>query len=530
MKQLWIHITQLKMQPDHDREQLLEKACKKLRIQTADIETFEIAKQSIDARKGQIQYNYTVDLKLKHPGKLRMTDKDISLIEKKSYVLPACGDRMLPVRPVIAGSGPAGLFCAYLLAQRGFCPIVYERGASIEQRKKDVEEFWKTGVLNLSSNVQFGEGGAGTFSDGKLTTAVKDKSGRIRYVLETFVKFGAPEDILYVNKPHIGTDVLMNVVANMRNAIIQMGGSVSFDSCVTEFHLEDGAITEITVNGKHRQPVQVVVLATGHSARDTFETLRDQGISMEAKPFAVGFRVEHPQEMIQMAQYKTTDRKFLPAADYKVTYHASNGRSVYSFCMCPGGYVVNASSEACKTAVNGMSYRARDSKNANSAIIVSVTPEDFSGDDPLSGMAFQRQLEEKAFALGQGAIPMQRFGDFEADRPSEGPGSITGCEKGAAVFTNLRGILPEACEQAFCEGMHGFAKKIRGFDRPDTLLCAVESRTSSPVRIHRDETMQSNVRGLYPCGEGAGYAGGITSAAVDGMKVAEAILREFKPF
>ena len=285
----------------------------------------------------------------------------------------------------------------------------------------------------------------------------------------------------------------------------------------------------VTINRESVRPAQVVVLATGHSARDTFETLYAQGISMEAKPFAVGFRVEHPQEMIQMAQYKTTDREFLPAADYKVTYHASNGRSVYSFCMCPGGYVVNASSEPGRTAVNGMSYRARDGKNANSAIIVSVTPEEFPGSDPLSGMAFQRQLEEKAYALGGGAIPAQLFGDFEADRPSKGAGSIAGCEKGATVFTNLRGILPESCERAFCEGMHGFAEKIQGFDRPDTLLCAVESRTSSPVRIHRDETMQSNIHGLYPCGEGAGYAGGITSAAVDGMKVAEAIIREFRP-
>ncbi|MCD8217697.1 MAG: hypothetical protein LUD01_06580, partial [Clostridiales bacterium] len=426
------------------------------------------------------------------------------------------------------------------------------------------------------SNVQFGEGGAGTFSDGKLNTLVKDKKGRNRFVLETFVSCGAPEDILYVGKPHIGTDILRTVVSNMRKEIIRMGGNFSFSSKVTDIVITDGKLSALIINDEQQIPVSAAVLAIGHSARDTFSVLHRHLVSMEAKSFAVGFRVEHPQDMIDISQYgNIAKRSFLPPAPYKLTYQAANGRSVYSFCMCPGGYVVNASSEECHLAVNGMSYRARDSKNANSAVVVSVTPADFPNpDDPLSGIAFQRALEKKAWQAGKGKIPQQKFGeykalcsgagkgekddvfmfgDIEASHPDDteangipmsddrkagtedamcsykGIADFSSCVKGASLQADLRGILPDELQTAFIEGMHAFGEKIAGFDRPDTILSAVESRTSSPVRIVRDGTFQSNIRGLYPCGEGAGYAGGITSAAMDGLKVAEAIMRYYCP-
>lgn len=529
MKQM-IHIGQLKLPLNHTKEDIIKKACQKLRAAQSDILEFEITKQSIDARKkGQIQYIYAVNLKLAKKVKLSGKHTDISVTEPKKYQFPAFGSGQLKKPPVIIGTGPAGLFCAYLLALNGYCPRIFERGKTVEQRQKDVEAFWETGVLNPESNVQFGEGGAGTFSDGKLNTAVKDKYGRNRFVLETFVSFGAPEDILYVNKPHIGTDILKDVVRRMREKIQELGGEFYFDSCVTDILTECGRVRGITVNHQKDFPADLVVFAGGHSARDTFSILEKKQFPMEAKSFAVGFRVEHPQDMIQMAQYETTDRTYLPAADYKVTYHAANGRSVYSFCMCPGGYVVNASSEEEKTVVNGMSYRKRDSRNANSAIIVSVTPDDFSGDDVLAGMRFQQKLEHAAYQLGKGKIPQQLFGDFENNRISEGYGSFGGCEKGQTVFADLRSILPEELNTAFCEGMHGFASRMKGFDRSDTILSAVESRTSSPVRILRDETFESSVRGFYPCGEGAGYAGGITSAAMDGMKTAEAVMKKYIP-
>ena len=524
-----IRVSQIKMPLNHKIEDVIARACKKVKVNPSEVAEYEIVKKSIDARKKeQLQYIYSVDLILKGQQKLRVKDKDVTIVEKKEYVSPIPGEMPLQHRPVVIGAGPAGLFCGYLLALHGYQPLILERGKQVEERKEDVEQFWETGVLNTRSNVQFGEGGAGTFSDGKLNTVVKDKFGRNRMVLETFVKFGAPEDILYQNKPHIGTDVLFDVIRNMRQEILALGGTFAFSSCVTDFTIKKERLTGITVNDTEHIACDVTVLATGHSARDTFQTLFEKQVPMEAKPFAVGFRVEHPQQMINENQYHTTDMSYLPVADYKVTYHAGNGRAVYSFCMCPGGHVVNASSEKDMLAVNGMSYRARDGKNANSAIIVSVTPEDFPGADPMAGIRFQRQLEIRAYELCEGKIPQQLFTDFEKNRISSGYGTFESCTKGDTAFANLRTILPEHLNQAFCEGMHGFGQKIQGFDRPDAILSGVESRTSSPVRILRNEAGESSIRGLYPCGEGAGYAGGITSAAMDGLKIAEENIQKYK--
>lgn len=431
--------------------------------------------------------------------------------------------------PVIVGSGPAGLFAAYELAAHGYAPLVIERGRDVEQRTKDVEAFWASGSLRKNSNVQFGEGGAGTFSDGKLNTLVKDVAGRNRHVLELFVKAGAPKEILYVNKPHIGTDILKKVVKSLREEIIGMGGTVAFETQLTGIQVKNGALRAIEVNGERWIETEILILAIGHSARDTFEMLEQTGIHMEAKSFAVGMRVEHPQKMIDECQYKGADMRYLPTASYKLTTNLDNGRGVYSFCMCPGGYVVNASSEEGLLAVNGMSYHDRAGANANSAIIVSVTPEDYPGEGPLKGVAFQRELERRAYRIGRGRIPQQLFGDFERNQISEDYGAFSSAAKGRTTFANLREIFPEEISRSFIEGMHRFAKYIPEYDREDAVLSAVESRTSSPVRISRNEAFESNIAGVYPGGEGAGYAGGIMSAAMDGLKVAEAVAAKYAP-
>ncbi len=517
---------------------LLKKAAGILGIPAGDITNVKIVRQSVDARKKPvIYYIYTLDVTVKNPDRVpeRFKGKENTeaYANTEEYRFPD-GERGTCESPVIIGTGPAGLFCGYFLALKGLKPILLERGKCVEERKLDVERFWRTGLLDPSSNVQFGEGGAGTFSDGKLNTLVKDSGGRNLAVLKTFVRFGAKESICYEAKPHIGTDVLGGVVANMRKEIIRLGGTVCFSSCVTDIHIQDGKVCGVTVNGERHIKCSQVVLACGHSARDTFSMLCEKGVPMEAKAFAVGFRVEHPQAMINLEQYGREDPASLGAASYKVTAGASNGRSVYSFCMCPGGYVVNASSEEGRTAVNGMSYSGRSGKNANSAVIVSVTPDDFGSTHPLAGVSFQRRLEERAYELGKGKIPMQRYGDFRGRILGEkGRGAYVNepdslflpqC-KGDYVWTDLSHILPEECNRAFVEGMDAFGRQIKGFDRPDAILSGVESRTSSPVRIKRDKYFQSEVRGLYPCGEGAGYAGGITSAAMDGIRVAEAVFK-----
>ncbi len=526
-----IRVQQIKLGIEHGPELILKKTAKIMRIKEADIQSLEIVKRSLDARKkSEITYSYVVDIKVADEKKVldRCGYKLASIVEKQDYVFPQIKNFNQKKNPIIVGMGPAGLFCAYFLARAGLCPIVLERGKEVSERQKDVEAFWKEGKLNPESNVQFGEGGAGTFSDGKLNTLVKDKYGRNKEVLRVLVQFGAPEDILYDSKPHIGTDILRNVVRNMREEIIRLGGRIHFQSQVTDLIIENGRICQVEINGEEKMNATMVVLAIGHSARNTFEMLYHRKIPMEAKPFAVGFRVEHSQNMIDMSQYGEVFCNKLPKASYKVTAKTKSGRGVYSFCMCPGGYIVNASSEQDKLCVNGMSYSGRDGEHANSAIIATISPDDFGKEHPLSGMYFQRKIEEKAFKAGGGKVPVQYYGDFKekvtgfkGNNSYDNP--IKASIKGQYTYADITGILPECINESIVEGMEQFGRVIHGFDREDTLLAGVESRTSSPIRILRNEDMESEISGLFPCGEGAGYAGGITSAAMDGIKVAEAI-------
>ncbi len=532
-----IRIHQLKLDYRGQSDDLWRAAAKKLRLPPEKIKSLKVIKKSIDARKGEITAVYTVDVEA--PGenallKKYARDKNITLAATDGYEFPMPCVHGPAARPVIAGSGPAGLFCGLMLARHGYRPVIFERGSDVHTRCEKVKRFWEDGVLDPQCNVQFGEGGAGTFSDGKLNTLVKDKTGRNRKVLELFYEAGAPEEILYLSKPHIGTDILVHVVEHMRNEIIALGGEVHFDSEIMDLKIEDGQLCGVEVNHNKLMETSVLVLAIGHSARNTFEMLLDKKLEMSAKAFAVGVRVEHPQDMIDLAQYSRKRDEWLKAADYKMTHQCANGRGVYTFCMCPGGYVVNASSEPEATAVNGMSYSARDSANANSAVIVTVTPEDFNGSGPLSGVEFQRRLEHACFqeakrSGGAYKIPVQQFGDFCENRPSTGYGQVQPVHCGGSVPANLRNCLPESVCESLVEGITAFGRKIHGFDRPDALLSGVESRTSSPVRIHRDEHMEASISGIFPCGEGAGYAGGITSAAMDGLRVAEEIARRFCP-
>lgn len=524
-----IRITQLKMPVTHTQEQLEKKIAKTLK--TAGISfTYEIKKQSLDCRhKNDKKFVYTIDVKTKEEAKIvrKVNNNNVTLINEQIYCFPSPGEQSLSYSPVIIGSGPAGLFCGWYLAKAGYRPLILERGEKAKERQKTVENFWKNGVLDPDSNVQFGEGGAGTFSDGKLNTLVKDPYGRNHEVLKRFVAAGAPKEIIYQQKPHLGTDVLVDIVQKMRHEIEEMGGHFRFRSKVTDLIFENGALQAVQINEKEQIPAEICVLAIGHSARDTFEMLFKRGIFMEPKSFAVGVRIEHPQTMINQDLYGEENNDLLGAASYKVTHKCKNGRGVYSFCMCPGGYVVNASSEPEMLAVNGMSYQARDSKNANSAMIVTVTPDDFGGEGPLSGVGFQRNLEKKAWELGKGKIPVQLFGDFCKNQSSTKLGEISPCMKGEYALTNLRQILPNAVGDSIEEGVRAFGNKIEGFDREDALLSGIESRTSSPVRIVRDQALVSNMAGVYPCGEGAGYAGGITSAAMDGIKIAEMIAKTY---
>lgn len=524
-----LRISQLKLPVHHTREQLKRKLLKTARIREEELLSYTIRKRSVDARrKPELYFVYTVDFRtadenavLKRAGGKIQTAKDIK------YHPPEHGEKILKHRPVIVGSGPAGLFCTYLLALQGYRPLIIERGAPVTERHRDVEKFWETGILNTESNVQFGEGGAGTFSDGKLNTLVKDSFGRNRFVLETFVKFGAPEEILWEQKPHIGTDILMTVVENMRNHIIELGGEIRFHCRMTDIIPDKNTII---VNENQPIYTDAAVIAIGHSARDTFEMLYDRNIYMEPKSFAVGVRIEHLQKMIDRAMYGTDVHPHLPAASYKLAEKSENGRGVYTFCMCPGGYVVNASSENGLLAVNGMSYHGRAGKNANSAVIVTVSPDDYGSDHPLAGVKFQRELERKAWLAGKGKIPVQRFADFQINKETDAPGTVKPSIKGGYHYGNLRNIFPEVISQSLEEGICKMDRKLHGFADADALLSGVESRTSSPVRIVRDQLFRSSLSWIYPCGEGAGYAGGITSAAMDGMKTAEAIIKEYLPY
>ncbi len=548
-----IRISQLKLDVGHTEADLKTKICRVLRIKDEAILSYTRKKQSLDARKKpQLFYVYTVDVEVKNENELkkRIKRQNVSNIQfqpkEKAYFIEVRGAKPLAHRPVVIGTGPAGLFCGYELARLGYRPILLERGGSVDERLRDVEAFWNTGVLNPHSNVQFGEGGAGTFSDGKLNTLVHDSEGRNMRVLEIFVENGAPGEILYQNKPHIGTDILANVVKSMREYIIFRGGEVRFHTQVIDLMtVEKEGVPRLSglkvLNGISRTEknileteileTEIAILAIGHSARDTFAMLKDLGVPMEAKSFAVGVRMEHPQSMVNLAQYGIEESPDLPPAAYKLTANLPNGRGVYTFCMCPGGYVVNASSEEKRLAVNGMSYHARDGINANSAVIVTVSPDDYKAQgldfDVLSGMEFQRRLEEAAYQAGDGSIPVQLFEDFCNNRPSLGASGILPQMKGGYKWGNVRAVFPEEIAESLEEGIRSFGKRLKGYDRPDAVVSGVESRTSSPVRVLRDDTMQSRIRGLYPCGEGAGYAGGITSAAMDGLKVTEAIAAEY---
>lgn len=531
----------MRLPVEHTRKQLEMKIRKRLRLGRDERFTYEIIRRSIDARKKpDIYYSYEIDVNVEE-GKERHIIKK----SKDPQVIPHRTDRyrfpyshrnekgICDTRPVIVGMGPAGLFCGYMLAINGFRPIILERGDAMDKREGKVERFWKEGILDPECNVQFGEGGAGTFSDGKLNTLIKDKAGIGREVLSILVGAGAPEDILYDYKPHMGTDVLKKVVINMRETIVKHGGEVRFGQKVTGFLIKDMCATGVVIHEKEILKSHQVILAIGHSARDTFQVLYDAGIPMEAKAFAVGLRVEHPQAVINDSQYGRPEHDVLGAADYKlVSRHLQP--SVYSFCMCPGGFVVNASSEEGRTAVNGMSYSGRKGSNANSAVVVTVTPEDYGGNSPLSGIAFQRQLEEKTYRIGKGKIPVEYYGDYRqhvlreethCDKVNVLDHTYAPSIKGEWCFAPVHEILPSFLNRLLVKGMSEFGKMIQGFDGDHVLISGVESRTSSPVRIPRDKEMQSEVRGLYPCGEGAGYAGGIMSAAIDGIKIAEAVAK-----
>ncbi|MBQ7714152.1 MAG: FAD-binding protein, partial [Oscillospiraceae bacterium] len=434
--------------------------------------------------------------------------------------------------PVVVGAGPAGLFCALVLARCGAKPILLERGKRVEERRRDVERFWATGALDPASNVQFGEGGAGAFSDGKLNTGTRDP--RHRWILERFVEYGASPDVLIDAKPHVGTDGLYVVLQNLRRSLLALGADVRFGHRLVGLETERGAASALRVaspEGEYALPTRQAALALGHSARDTFELLRALGVPMEPKPFAVGVRIEHRQSAVDAAQYgEAAGHPALPPSSYKLAYHTKDARGVFSFCVCPGGEVVAAASEAGRVVTNGMSRAARDGANINGALLVSVTPDDFGGSDPLAGVAFQRRLEEAAYRAGGGnyAAPAQLVGDFLAGRPSTGAGGVAPSYRPAVRWGDLRRCLPAFVCDALAEALPELDKKLRGFAAPDAVLTAVESRSSSPVRLPRDETYQSALRGLYPCGEGAGYAGGIMSAAADGMRVAEHILEELR--
>lgn len=533
-----IRINQLKLPVEHTEAELYAAAARDLKIAGDRITQLRIMKRSLDARKKPALY-YVYQLDITVSGQeasviRRARSRFVTKSEAHPYHFPASGSEALAHRPVIIGSGPAGLFGAYMLATHGYRPIVLERGKKAADRKADIDAFWKGAALHPDSNVQFGEGGAGTFSDGKLNTLIKDKDGRGRSVLSLFVAAGAPASILYEQKPHIGTDLLIRVITNIRKMTEDAGGTFLFESKVTDLDIEDGAIRGVTVGGKKRIGTDLVILAVGHSARDTFEMLSRKDLEMQCKSFAVGVRIEHPQQMIDLSQYGR-EAGDLGAASYKLTHQTGDGRGVYSFCMCPGGYVVNASSEPGHLVVNGMSYHGRNGKNANSAIITTVTPKDYEDyrregeHEALSGIRFAAAIEESAYQALSGKIPVQRFADFIKGVPSLSFGDIAPCIKGDYGFADINAILPPAICAALQEGITAFGTKIAGFNCPDAVLSAPETRTSSPVRIPRNERQMSSISGLYPCGEGAGYAGGIVSAAIDGIKTAEAIAARYKP-
>ena len=527
-----LRINEIKLSLDHPPEALQAAILKRLGIPADDLLKVAIFKRSTDARKKDaILFIYSVDVEVKDEAALRKRlkgDKHILPSPDLEYRFVAHAPASLEERPVVIGMGPCGMFVGLILAQMGFRPIILERGKAVRERTKDTWGLWRNNKLDPESNVQFGEGGAGTFSDGKLYSQIKDPRHLGRKVMQEFVKAGAPEEILYVGRPHIGTFRLVGMVEQIRATIEALGGEIRFQSRVEDIEIENGRVRGVKLAGGETLASRHVVLAVGHSARDTFYMLYDRGVHIEAKPFSIGFRIEHPQGMIDQCRLgPNAGNPLLGAADYKLVHHCKNGRSVYSFCMCPGGTVVAATSEPGRVVTNGMSQYSRNERNANAGIVVGITPEvDYPG-HPLAGIEFQRQWESRAFKLGGGTYeaPGQLVGDFLAGRPSTALGEVVPSYTPGVHLTDLATSLPDYAIAAIREAIPAFDKQIRGFARPDAVLTGVETRTSSPIRITRDEhTLQSlNVAGLYPAGEGAGYAGGILSAAIDGIKVAEAV-------
>lgn len=526
-----IRIHELKLPLNHSEQDLPAAICQRLQIDASALQQFVVFKRGYDARKkSDIQLIYTLDVATSQDGQLLKkfaADPQIKPSPDTSYKFVATAPSDLPERPVVVGLGPCGLFAALLLAEMGFKPIVLERGKAVRERTKDTFGFWRKQPLNTESNVQFGEGGAGTFSDGKLYSQVKDPKHYGRKVLTEFVKAGAPEEIMYVSKPHIGTFKLVTMVEKMRARIIELGGEIRFSTRVDELIIDAGQVTGLRLSDGTVLPSRYVVLAVGHSARDTFEMLHQRGVYIEAKPFSIGFRVEHRQSMIDECRFgSNAGHPMLGAADYKLVHHCANGRTVYSFCMCPGGTVVAATSEAGRVVTNGMSQYSRNERNANSAIVVGIDPErDYPG-HPLAGIELQRQLESKAFELGghNYFAPAQRVGDFLKGVPSAELGDVQPSYTPGITLTDLAQALPDFAIAAIREAIPAFDRQIKGFAREDGLLTGVETRTSSPICIKRGADYQSlNTKGLFPAGEGAGYAGGILSAGIDGIKVAEAV-------
>ncbi len=522
-----IRISDIRVPAGSGEDHVRNKVLHILRIKSADMQKFRVLKKAVDARKKDILDVYTVAVSVDGEEGIvkKCGTRNVSIMKVVKYHYPVHGTARSHYRPVVIGFGPAGIFASFLLAHEGYRPVVYERGRCIEDRVDDVQKFFDAGVLNPDSNVQFGEGGAGAFSDGKLSTGIKDREGRKEFILDTLVRHGADESIRSDSHPHIGTDRLSGIIPAIRREIEKLGGEIHFECSLNDIILTDGRVGGIIVSGRQGGIISCdnVFLCLGHSARDTFKMLYDAGVDMEAKPFAMGVRAEHSRSLIDVALHQES-------ASYKLTYHASDGRGVYSFCMCPGGYVVNASSEKGRLTVNGMSYSLRDGENSNAAIVCTVSPEDYKayGDDALAGVRFQRDIEKRAFDECKGAIPYQRYEDFRENRVTVSLGDTEPCCKGNYDLGNIRNILPGFICDDIIEAMPSFNKRITGYDGADTLFAGIEARTSSPVRILRDDSMQSvSHRGIYPVGEGAGYAGGIMSSAIDGMKAAEMYIKTY---
>jgi len=523
-----VRIEEISLQLDENEDLLESKISKILAINESEILSYSIAKKAIDSRKKNVLFVYSVDVKVKDVKKIKKWDKRHRARIYEPFVYEEkTAEKAKPAgkKIVVVGSGPCGLFCALLLAKAGLNPLLIERGKDVDSRIKDVETFSNGGKLNPKSNIQFGEGGAGTFSDGKLYTLINDP--RSKYVFSELIKAGAPEEIAYSATPHVGTDKLRGIVKNLRNEIIRLGGKVRFETCLTDIEIKNDRLKAIILNDEEKIPTDELIIAIGHSSRDTYKMLYEREIKMSQKPFAIGVRIEHHAEMINKSQYgESYNHPKLSSARYKLVQHLKDKRPVYTFCMCPGGYTMGATSEENAVVTNGMSQYAQDGKNSNSALLVPVTPSDFESDSPLAGIEFQRKWEKAAFLAGGSdySAPVQLVGDFIANRPSKEIKSVKPTYRPGVKPTSLDTCLPEYVLESLREAIPLLERKIKGFANPEAVLTGVETRTSSTIRIERDENFESNIKGIYPAGEGAGHAGGIVSSAIDGLKVAEAII------